>query len=70
MRARPDELSEGDFVSWGSSGGRARGRIEHIMREGTLGIPDSQFSIQATPEDPAALIRIYTDGKPTETLVG
>lgn len=70
MRARPDELSEGDFVSWGSSGGRARGRIEHIMRDGTLGIPDSQFSIQATPEDPAALIRIYTDGKPTETLVG
>ena len=74
LRARPDELAEGDFVSWNSSGGRARGRIEHIMREGTLGVPDSSFSIQATPEDPAALIRIFrpADGEweETETLVG
>jgi HK97 family phage prohead protease len=73
-RAQPDELAEGDFVSWNSSGGRARGRIEHIMREGTLGVPDSSFSIQATPEDPAALIRIFrpADGEweETETLVG
>ena len=73
-RAEPNELSEGDFVSWNSSGGRARGRIEHIMREGTLGIPDSSFSINATPEDPAALIRIYRPSdegwQETETLVG
>jgi HK97 family phage prohead protease len=73
-RAEPNALSEGDFVSWNSSGGRARGRIEYIMREGTLGIPDSSFSINATPEDPAALIRIYreADGEwnETETLVG
>jgi HK97 family phage prohead protease len=44
------------------------------MREGTLGVPDSSFSIQATPEDPAALIRIFrpADGEweETETLVG
>ena len=74
LRAGPDDLSEGDFVSWDSSGGRARGRIEHIMREGTLGVPDSSFSINATPEDPAALIRIFrpADGEwaETETLVG
>src|SRR6056300_1450623 len=38
-RAAPDALEEGDFVSWDSSGGRARGRIEHVMREGTLGVP-------------------------------
>lgn len=73
-RAAPDALSEGDFVSWQSSGGTARGRIEHIMREGTLGVPDSSFSIDATSEDPAALIRIYRpkqDGwEETETLVG
>ena len=73
-RAMPDELEEGDFVSWNSSGGRARGQIEHIMREGTLGIPDSDFSIEATPEDPAALIRIFRRGEngweATEVLVG
>lgn len=73
-RAKPGDLKEGDFVSWNSSGGRARGRIEHIMTEGTLGVPDSSFSIEATPEDPAALIRIYKeeDGgwDETEVLVG
>jgi len=36
-RAMPDELEEGDFVSWNSSGGRARGRVEYIMREGVKG---------------------------------
>ena len=73
-RAKPDELKEGDFVSWNSSGGRARGRIERIMREGTLGVPDSEFSVNATAEDPAALIRIYRPGddgwEATETMVG
>lgn len=73
-RAEPDELSEGDFVRWNSSGGIARGRIEHVMREGTLGVPDSDFSITATPENPAALIRIYRQGEggweETEVLVG
>ena len=73
-RAAPDELKEGDFVRWDSSGGTARGRIEHVMREGTLGVPDSEFSINASAEDPAALIRIYSEGdsgwEATETLVG
>ena len=72
--AAADELKMGDFVSWNSSGGRARGRIEHIMRDGTLGVPDSSFSINATAEDPAALVRIWREGsdgwEETETLVG
>ena len=67
VRAEPGELQLGDFVEWDSSGGMARGRIEHIMTEGTLGIPDSSFSIEATPEDPAALIRIY---RPDENDLG
>ena len=73
-RAEPDELVEGDFVRWDTSGGPAQGRIEHIMTEGTLGIPGSDFSIEADEDDPAALIRIYRpirDGwEETETLVG
>ena len=60
----------GDIVEWNSSGGKAKGKIEHVMTEGTLGVPDTEFSINATAENPAALIRIYTDGEPTETLVG
>ena len=79
VRAEPGELSLGDFVEWDSSGGMARGRIEHIMTEGVLGVPDSEFSINADEDDPAALIRIYRqeendDGEmvweETETLVG
>lgn len=66
----PLKFKTGDFVKWKSSGGTARGRIEHVMTEGVLGIPDSSFSIQASEEDPAALIRIYRDGKETDTLVG
>ena len=73
-RASATQLSTGDYVSWQSSGGTARGRIEHVMREGTLGVPGSDFSIDATADDPAALIRIYhreQDGwSETETLVG
>jgi len=64
----------GDFVEWDSSGGTARGRIEHVMREGVLGIPDSDFSITAEEDDPAILIRVYRevrDGwEATEVLVG
>ena len=63
-------LKNGDMVSWQSSGGTARGRVEHIMRSGVLGIPKSSFSIKAEKDDPAVLIRIYKDGKETETLVG
>jgi HK97 family phage prohead protease len=73
-RALPGSLNEGDFVSWNSSGGRARGRIEYVMTEGTLGVPDSEFSINATADDPAALIRIWRDDsgewQETEVLVG
>jgi hypothetical protein len=67
-------IREGSFVSWNSSGGRARGRVEHIMTEGVLGVPDSDFSINAEPDDPAVLIRIWRQGPDgwaeTETLVG
>lgn len=64
----------GDFVEWDSSGGTARGRIEHVMREGVLGIPDTEFSITAEEGDPAILIRVYRELRDgwvaTETLVG
>jgi uncharacterized protein len=73
-RARPDELRIGDFVSWNSSGGRARGRIVRIVRDGTINVPDSDFTIEGTEDDPAALIRIFReeeDGwEDTDVLVG
>lgn len=64
----------GDFASWNSSGGTARGRVERIMREGTLDVPDSSFTVSAEEDDPAVLLRIYRrfgDGwRQTPTMVG
>ena len=73
-----DDMAEsfeaGDFVSWDSSGGMAYGRIERIITDGEIDIPDSSFTITGTPDEPAALIRIYQEGEDgwvaTDTLVG
>ena len=75
-RAEPDALKVGDYVSWNSSGGRARGLIEKIERDGTIDVPDSEFTVNGTAEDPAALICVYRptgEGgsyEKTETRVG
>ena len=58
-RAAPGTLSVGDFVSWNSSGGRARGQIEEIVEDGIINVPDSNFEVTGTATDPAALIRIF-----------
>jgi hypothetical protein len=67
-------MKTGDFVTWNSSGGRARGRIERVETNGTINIPDSSFVVKGTEDDPAALIRVYQkqdDGyQPSDTLVG
>lgn len=69
-RAKPGDLEVGDYVSWNSSGGKARGEIERIVAEGSLDVPDTDLSIEASADDPVALIRIYIDGDETDTLVG
>jgi hypothetical protein len=58
------------MVSWGSSGGNARGKVVKIKRNGSINVPNSSFTITGTEDNPAVLIRIYKDGKPTDTLVG
>lgn len=67
-------MGVGSFVSWGSSGGKAYGRILSIKEKGKINVPNSSFEISATPENPAASIRVYEktdDGwKPTDTIVG
>jgi len=63
-------VSRGDMVSWNSSGGMATGKIVRIVREGKINVPDSSFEIEGTEDDPAALIQLYRDGKPTDTKVG
>jgi len=69
-RAAPDALKTGDFVSWNSPGGRARGKITRVERNGKIDVPGSTFVINGTPEDPAALIAIYRDGEETDIFAG
>lgn len=53
-----DSIKEGDFVSWGSY----RGRVEHVMTYGVLGLPGSEFALNASEQSPAATMRIYQEG--------
>ena len=73
-RAEPDELSVGDSVRWNASGGTARGVIDSIERDGTINVPDSDFEITGTEDDPAALITVYRevdgDFEATDVKVG
>lgn len=74
MKADPSDLSVGDFVRWDSGGGTAQGKIEQIKREGTLNVPDSDFTLNASEEEPAYLIEVYqrVEGgwRPSGVMVG
>jgi hypothetical protein len=59
-------VTTGDVVSLRD--GR-RGRVEHIMTGGTLGVPGSIYAIEATPQDPAVIIRLYVNNVETENTI-
>lgn len=69
-----DNLKRGDFVSWNSSGGAARGRVDLIVRNGEVPGIDGDVTITGTEDDPAARIVVYRrdgDGwSATDTKVG
>lgn len=64
----------GDFASWDSSGGTARGKVARIVREGVLQVPDSSFKVMAEDDDPAVLLEVFREGPDgwmaTGTMVG
>jgi hypothetical protein len=62
-------IGVGSMVSWNSSGGRAQGKITRIIRNGSYNVPGTSVTVTGTPEDPAAVIRLYRDGEPTDTIV-
>ena len=61
LRAAPDELEEGNFVEWKTSNGMSQGKIDKIVRDGQIDVPDSDFTLNGTPDDPAALITVYAE---------
>jgi hypothetical protein len=71
---KADSVRVGDFVSWGSSGGTARGKVERVVRSGSIDVPGSDFTINAEEDNPAVLIRVYRKSaegwEPSDTRVG
>ena len=63
-------IKVGQMVSWNSSGGRAEGKVLRIINNGKYSVPNSSLTITGTPDDPAAAIRVYRNGEPTDTIVG
>ena len=72
--AAPGALRVGDFVRWNSSGGTSQGQISRIVRNGSIKVPDSTFTITGTEDDPAALITVWRKSgdkwQATSTKVG
>lgn len=69
MRDLFKSVGIGSAVSWNSSGGRAEGKVTRIIRNGKYNVPGTSVSVNGTEEDPVAVIRLYRDGKPTDTIV-
>ena len=66
---KADSVRVGQMVSWNSSGGTARGKVKRIIRNGSYKVPGTDVTVTGTPEEPAAVITLYRDGEPTDTIV-
>jgi hypothetical protein len=54
-------VKEGDFVmtAHGSDEEVHVGQIVHVMREGMLGVPGGEYTLEASEENPAVLIQLF-----------
>jgi hypothetical protein len=68
--SKKESARVGQMVSWNSSGGRAEGKVKRIIRDGSYKVPNSDFTINGTPENPAVVIEVYRDDKPSGITVG
>ena len=59
-RAELGDIVEGDTVTWGDG---LVGIVSHIMLTGTLNLGETEM--EATPDDPAVLVSLITDGEAT-----
>lgn len=59
-KAMPN-LKEGDFAMTAHGGDEEFhiGQVVHVMRDGMLGIPGGEYTLKATPENPAVLIQLF-----------
>jgi hypothetical protein len=63
-KAMPN-LKEGDFAMTAHGGDKEFhvGQVVHVMREGMLGIPGGEYTLEATADNPAVLIQLFEQDK-------
>ena len=66
---KADSVRVGQMVSWNSSGGTARGKVKRIITDGAYKVPGTDVTVTGTKEEPAAVITLYRNGEPTDTIV-
>ena len=59
-RASAARIGEGSFVSWNTSNGRARGKVEKVVTKGQAKSSEG-YTLETTPDQPAFAIRIYKE---------
>ena len=59
-RASAARIGEGSFVSWNTSNGRARGKVEKVITKGQAKSSEG-YVLETTPDQPAFSIRIYKE---------
>ena len=59
-RASAARIGEGSFVSWNTSNGRAKGKVEKVVTKGQAKSSEG-YVLEATPDAPAFAIRIYKE---------
>ena len=58
-KAAPDELTIGDYVNWQIGEQLGYGEIDEIITRGRVELPNLEVGLEATPEDPVAIICVY-----------
>jgi HK97 family phage prohead protease len=59
-RASAARIGEGSFVSWNTSNGRAKGKVEKVVTKGQAKSSEG-YTLETTPDQPAFAIRIYKE---------
>jgi hypothetical protein len=58
-KAAPDELTIGEYVNWQIGEQLGYGEIDEIITRGRVELPNLEVGLEATPEDPVAIICVY-----------
>jgi len=59
IKAAAGQLEVGDYVNWNIGSQKGYGEVDEIVIAGTVSLPGSDMPIDASPEEPVAIICVY-----------